>query len=127
MLSFTTKDILKLLPSFETNQTETKDDEDEEECISAGCVTLVCEGEVNTWYLATCIEEGDTYKMEFLHRVDKNSNLTWKHPSKPDIATLQPESILQCVIDGDWDLSKRNVTFTLKNHTFVNSVVMDCA
>ena len=121
------KDVLKLLPSCETNQ-PTGDEDEERISVGMMYITLVSEGDVNTWYLAVCTEEcSGTYNMDFLQRVDKSSNLIWKHPSKPDRATLRPESIIQCVIDGDWDVSKqRNMTFTLRNHTYVDTLVMDC-
>ena len=92
-------------------------------------VVLLEEGGVNTWYLASCLEEymDGTYSMEYLHRVSKVSNLKWKNPTKQEIDTLRPESILEeCKIDGEWDICRqRNMTFTLKNHLQIEEIVSD--
>ena len=120
------KDVLKVIPSCKGNQSTEETEEDEDE-ISVGkmYVTLINEDDINTWYLATCISVSDhTYEREFLHRVNKRSNLAWKHPSKPDTASLLAESIVQCEIEGEWDVSKqRNMKFTLRNHIHIDNVV----
>ena len=81
-------------------------------------VFLMTENKIDTWYIATCLckNEDNTYAMEYLHRTSKTSNLKWKNPNKPDIDNLAEASILSCVIEGEWDVSKeRNMTYTLKN------------
>ena len=93
-------------------------------------VTLFVEGNVNTWYVASC--EGDngdgTYDMHQLTRCNKGSNLLWKQPSKVDKCDLFPGSIIDCIIDGEWDVSKeRNMTFTLRNHLYICDLVREIA
>ena len=98
-------------------------DKDDDVQVGRNYVTLISEGDIDTWYIATCvnINEDDTFKMDFLHRVNRNENLKWKHPEKDDIDDLHPRSIVSCVVDGDWDVSKkRNITFTLRNHNYIS-------
>ena len=89
-------------------------------------VTLITEGDKDTWYIASCEAKNPdgTYKMEHLHRVQEGSNLKWKHPSRVDESDLYAASIVECVVDGDWDVSqKRNLTFTLRNHAYISNLV----
>ena len=74
--------------------------------IDSNYITLFTEGNANTWYLATCTGQNQdgTYEMDHLQRVDKKSNLKWKHPANPDIENIKPESIFDCQITGDWDV-----------------------
>ena len=60
--------------------------------------TLIKEGLLDTWYIATCEgKNGDgTYKMDHLMRVQDGSNLKWKRPNKPYLLNLHSESILDC-------------------------------
>ena len=92
-------------------------------------ITLISEAGVNTWYLATCLnfdDAKDYFEMEFLHRVDSSKNLKWKNPTRKDIDHLFKGSILSCVIDGQWDVSaQRNMTFTLRNHEYIEHIIMD--
>ena len=48
------------------------------------------------------------------------SDLQWKHPTKADFVNWKPESIVECDIDGEWDVSKEsNISFTCQTmHTF---------
>ena len=41
--------------------------------IGENYVTLIVEGNTNTWYISTCSKKNDdaTYEMDHLHRVDK--------------------------------------------------------
>ena len=62
--------------------------------------------------------------MEFWHRVDNNSNLKWKHPARNDKDQLKKESIISCEIEGEWDISaERNMSFTLRNHEYIEHLV----
>ena len=78
------KDAELLFPSCHTDRST----EDNENDILVGMtyVTLVSEGDKNTWYLAACIERhpDKTYTMEYLQRLQKSSNLKWKNPSNPE-------------------------------------------
>lgn len=85
------------------------------------CATLWNEGGVKTWYLGYCVEvlEND-FRVEHMHRIAKESNLKWRYPARPDIALVESDQILNCAIEGEWDiLSNRNSEFVLKNHEVV--------
>ena len=72
------------------------------------------------------INNDGTYRIEHIHRTDKNFNLKWRYPSKEDIADVEEDQILDCDIDGDWDvLSNRNNEFSLRNHEFINEMFID--
>ena len=48
----------------------------------------------------------------------------WKYPARVDKVALKKESIVECPIDGEWDMSKeRNMTFTLRNHAYIANLV----
>ncbi|CAB4061316.1 unnamed protein product [Lepeophtheirus salmonis] len=49
--------------------------------------------------------DDDTFQMDHLVRVKKGNNLTWKHPRKPDTIDLHSASILDCDVDGEWNVS----------------------
>ena len=88
--------------------------------------TLIKEGLLDTWYIATCEGRNDdgTYKMDHLMRVQDGSNLKWKRPTKPDLLNLHSESILDCEIDGEWNVSnERSITFSLRNHNHIELLV----
>ena len=88
-------------------------DEEERTDIEVGhyYVTLFVEGTDNTRYIASC--EGKN-EMHHLARCQKGSNLKWKQPSRLDKDNLWPASIVDCVIEGEWDVCKeRNMTCTL--------------
>ena len=121
----TNKDVVKVLSSQSDDHHSSEQDTDAIE-VGQNYITLIAEGDKNTWYLATCLKSmGDEqYEMEFLHRVAKSSNLKWKHPVRKDVDTLTKVSIISCVIDGDWDVSTdRNMTYTLRNHEYINQLV----
>ena len=41
------------------------------------------------------------------------SDLKWKNPTKTDFPNLKPKLIIECDIDGEWDMSKdSNISFT---------------
>ena len=87
---------------------------------------LIKEGSLDLWYIATCEGKNDdgTYKMDHLMRVQDGSNLKWKHPSKPDLLNLHTDSILDCKIEGEWNVSnERSITFLLRNHNQINILV----
>ena len=93
-------------------------DEEERTDIEVGhyYVTLFVEGTDNTWYITSCEgkNEDGTYEIHHLARCQKGSNLKWKQPSRLDEDNLWPASIVDCVIEGEWDVCKeRNMTFKL--------------
>ena len=81
-------------------------------------VTLITEGNVDAWYIASCEKQNTdgTYTMDHLTRVHEGSNLKWKCQVKPYKDNLKAQSIVEYVIDGEWDVSKeRNMIYTLVN------------
>ena len=62
--------------------------------------------------------------MDHLTRVQKGQNLKWKHPVRLDKIYLRTESIIECVVDSEWDVShERNMTFILRNHVYISNFV----
>ncbi len=91
-------------------------------------ITLITEESLNTWYIASCEGKNSdgTYEMDHLTRVQKGSNLVWKHPVKADKIDLHNGSIVECPVDGEWDVSQeRNMTFTLRNHVYITNLVQN--
>ena len=89
-------------------------------------VTLLIEGEVNTWYVASCEGKNSdgTYEMDHLTRVQRGHNLKLKHPVWLDKINLRAESIIECVVDSEWDVShERNMTFISRNHVYISDFV----
>ena len=83
---------------------------------------LIKERSLDTWYIATCEgkNEDGTYKMDHFMRVQDGSNLKLKRPTKPDLLNLHSEFILDCEIDGEWNVSnERSITFSLRNYNYV--------
>ena len=63
-------------------------------------------------------------QMDHLTRVHEGSNLKWKYPVKLHKDNLKAQSIVECIIDGEWDMSKeRNMTYTLRNHNYICKLV----
>ena len=88
--------------------------------------TLFKEMLLDTWYIATCEVKNDdgTYKMDHLMRVQDGSNLKLKCPTKPDLLNLHTDSILDCEVDGEWNVSnERSITFSLRNHKHTEFLV----
>ena len=89
-------------------------------------VTLITKGNVDAWYIASCEKQNtdSTYTIGHLTRVHEGSNLKWKYPVKPYEDNLKALSIVECIIDGEWDVSKeRNMTYTLRNHNYISKLV----
>ena len=121
------KDAATVLLSISTDQTQAPDEEDKIS-VRNYYVTLITEGKLNTWYIASC--EGQnldgTCEKDHLTRVQKGSNLIWKHPLRLDKVNLRQESIVEYPVDGKWDVSQeRNMTFTLQNHVFISNLVQE--
>ena len=87
---------------------------------------IITEGKVNTWYVASCEGKNSdgTYEMDHLTRVQRGHNLKWKYPVRLDKVNLRAESIIECVVDSEWDVShERNMTFILRNHVYISNFV----
>ena len=80
----------------------------EEDTIEVGkyYISLITEGKMNTWYVASCEGRNSdgTYEMDHLTRVHRGSNLKWKYPVRLDKVSLRAESIVECAVDGEWDV-----------------------
>ena len=62
--------------------------------------------------------------MDHLIRVQRGSDLKWKQPARINKINLKAESIVECGVDGEWDVSQeRNMTFTLWNHVYISNLV----
>ena len=91
-------------------------------------ITLLTEGTKDTWYLASCegINNDGTFKMDHLMRAETGSSFKWKHPSKPDSLDLNINSILDCEVIGEWDVSnERALSFSLQNHINIALLITD--
>ena len=85
------------------------------------CVTLWKEGSKLMWYVGYCtkVVSEQLYEIEHIQRCGRD-NLKWQYPSKPDIQQVALEQILECPVDGEWNiLSNRNSEFTLRNHEMI--------
>ena len=80
---------------------------------------------MNTWCVASCEGRNSdgTYEMDHLKQVHRGSNLEWKHPVRLDKVNFQAESIVECAVDGEQDVSQeRNMTFTLQNLIYISNL-----
>ena len=88
--------------------------------------TLISEGSSDILYIATSEGKNDdgTYKIDNLIWVQDGNNLKWKHPPKCDLLNLHIDSILDCKIEGEWNVSnERSITFSLRNHMKIDFLV----
>ena len=45
----------------------------------------------------------------------------WRYPARPDIVIVEPDQILDCVVDGEWNIiSNRNSEFLVRNHETID-------
>ena len=73
------------------------------------------EGKMNTWFIASCEGKNldENYEIDHLARVQRWFDLKQKQPERINKINSQAESIAECDMDAEWDLSqKRNLTFT---------------
>ena len=57
-------------------------------------------------------------------KVRVGKKLKWKHQPKGDLLNLHKDSILDCKIEGEWNISNiRYFTFSLKNHMRIEFLV----
>ena len=62
--------------------------------------------------------------MDHLMRVQDEKNSKCNHPPKCDLLNLHIDYILDCKIDGEWNVSnERSNTFSLKTHTQIYILV----
>ena len=67
------------------------------------------------------VKDNDTYVIEHLERVRQGCNLKWRYPTTEDIQVVEGDQLLDCEINGDWDvLPDKNMCFTLQNHKFID-------
>ena len=56
------------------------------------------------WYLGYPKSVSNSmYTVDHLHRVLRDSHTKWKYPSKVDIQIVEPEQIVKCDVEGQWD------------------------
>ena len=71
------------------------------------------------WYIGyTKAVDNDMYIIDHLHRVLDGSHTKWKkYPSRENIQTVEPEQIVDCDIQGQWDYSpdSRKRLFSVSN------------
>ena len=90
-------------------------------------MTLRNEAGTTTWNVGCCIEVlTDGFIAELMYRVTKRSNLKWRYPTGSDTAIAEPDQILNCVVDGEWNiLSNRNSEFLLSNHETIHKKFLE--
>ena len=68
---------------------------------------LISERSSDTQYIATCEGKNDdgSNKMDHLMRARDGNILKWKHSPKPDLLNLHINSIIDCIIEGEWNVS----------------------
>ena len=83
------------------------------------CVVVWQEQSGYEWYLGYIQNRCPDGKLsvDHLHRELKNSDSKWKYPTREDVQEVDPEQIVQCKVQGDWDLSadSRKRLFTVTN------------
>ena len=70
------------------------------------------------WYIGYVKTASDNgYQIDHLHRSDISSESQWKYPSKEDIQAADVDQIVDCTVEGAWDISpdKRKRVFTISN------------
>ena len=70
------------------------------------------------WYIGyvKAVNE-ESYLVDHLHRVVSDADILWKYPKSEDLQLAEKVQILDCDVNGEWDISPdaRKRTFTLKN------------
>ena len=120
------KDVVTVLLSC--NSADPMQAHNEEDLIKVGryYITLMTEGKMITWYIASCEGKNPdgTYEKDHVTRVQRGPDLQWKQPACIDKINLQAESIVECGFDGEWDVPQEgNMTFTLWNHAYISNLV----
>ena len=80
------------------------------------------------WFIGYCIQviTDKLSEVEYIQRCEKGSNLKWKYPSKPDVYKVVPEQILECAVEGEWNiLSNRNSEFILRNRDIIQKKFLE--
>jgi hypothetical protein len=96
-------------------------------CVNDMCVVVWQEEDCGyQWYLGY-IKEVTSGKLliDHLARALKKSDSKWKYPSQEDIHQADPEQIVKCNVEGDWDLAadSRKRLFTLTNINTILCVI----
>ena len=84
------------------------------------CITLwVLDGGKKTWELGYILDiNSKKYTVEHLERVNTGNDKLWRYPlGQKDIQIVNDDTLLQCIVEGDWDISDavRNLKFELLN------------
>ena len=70
------------------------------------------------WFLGYVKKSVDNMLLvDHLARKLKNSHSKWKYPSTEDIQLVEPDQLVECIVEGEWDLTadSRKRLFTLSN------------
>ena len=90
------------------------------------CIVVWEEDIGSQWYLGYIKEvaNGKISVDHLAHHLQK-SDAKWKYPSKEDIQQVDPEQIVQCDTQGEWDLAvdSRKRLFNLTNVMTIVCVV----
>ena len=120
-------DALRILQNINNDESPSHDEKENLLDIGQMCVTLWNENGHAAWYLGYCIDvcQNGLYTIEHIHRVAKDLSLKWKYPTRDDTAQVDEEHILDCEIEGEWNITNRNNEFTLRNHNAINAKFRD--
>ena len=69
------------------------------------------------WFLGYVKKSvNDLFLVDHLTRVLKNSDSKWKYPTREDVQLIEPDQIVECAVEGEWDLTaiSRKRCFTLE-------------
>ena len=81
------------------------------------CVVVWQETNGYQWYLGYIKKLLSNAKLSVDHLVRTTSDSKWKYPSQEDLQEAGPEQIVQCEVNGDWDMSadSRKRRFSITN------------
>ena len=91
--------------------------DDPQVLVNEPCIVIWDTSLGRQWFVGICISDDgdDTYTVEHLEHCNPNQSKLWKHPSHPDIHTVNTVQIIPCNIIGSWDMARRVMTFNLEN------------
>ena len=83
--------------------------------------------EENVWYIGfitdLCEESEDSVLVDHLHPIHRSLS-KWRYPTQPDQCKVDTNQVLLLRPKFEWDLSGRNSTLTLTNHSQIVAEVL---
>ena len=69
------------------------------------------------WYVGVYLDDNKdgTVRVDHLQRLSARDDTYWKRPHIDDIQDVNPVQIVPCPVDGEWDLTRWNAMFVVKN------------